>query len=108
MEVLLVLEVTVGTAADDPPEEKDAAGLSVYPNPFARRATLVVTLGTAADVRVAVYDVLGRKVAVLTEGPLPAGEHTLRFDGARLPAGVYLMRVEGLQLRLSQRVTLLK
>ena len=43
-------------------------------------------------VRAEVVDVRGRRVATLTDGPLPAGAHELRWDAA-VPAGVYFVRV---------------
>ncbi len=108
VEVPVMLEVTESTAAGDPPSENGAARLSVYPNPFARSATVALSLETAAEVRVAVYDVLGREVATLHEGLLTAGTHRLRLSGARLPAGVYLVRVEAEGLRFAERITLLR
>ena len=82
--------------------------LSVYPNPTRGAATVVLTLEASAEVEVAVYDVLGRRVAVLAEGLLEAGAHRFAFDSAGLPAGLYLVRVEGGEHRLSERITLLR
>src|SRR5690606_15995096 len=76
------------TAAEEGPEE---AGVSVSPNPFSERVT--VTLPAPEGVRVALYDLLGREVAVLHDGVLPAGVH--RFDVGALPSGVYVLRVGG-------------
>jgi hypothetical protein len=47
-------------------------------------------------VRVTVHDALGREVAVLHDGALPAGTaHAFTFDGTSLPTGVYVARVVG-------------
>lgn len=69
-----------------------ALGISVAPNPV--QSTARVTFGVAepADVRVAVYDALGREVAVLAAGPYASGEHEASLEGAALPAGVYVLR----------------
>jgi hypothetical protein len=40
-----------------------------------------------------VYDVLGRRIAVLADAVQPAGTHTVTVDGARWPSGVYLYRL---------------
>ncbi len=71
----------------------DAARLAVAvgPNPAADHATIRLTLAAAGDARVAVYDVLGREVAVLLDGPA-ADAPTLRLDTRALPAGVYVVR----------------
>jgi flagellar hook assembly protein FlgD len=65
-------------------------------------------LPEAADVRASVYDVLGRQVVVLHDGRLAAGTHRFAFDGASLPAGVYLVRVESGSDQLTERITLLR
>ena len=68
--------------------------LAPYPNPSASAVTVPVALAEAGAVRVGVFDVLGRRVAVLWDGPLAAGAHALRLDGAALPAGLYVVRAE--------------
>ncbi len=65
-----------------------------YPNPTAGGATVPFDLPAAAEVRVAVYDLLGRTVAVLAEGLHEAGRHEARFGTARLASGVYVIRAE--------------
>ncbi|MEM1042684.1 MAG: T9SS type A sorting domain-containing protein [Bacteroidota bacterium] len=82
--------------------------LPSYPNPSDGTVTLPLVLGTAAEVRVTVFDVLGREVAVLHEGPLAAGEHRLQFVKAGLSAGVYLVRAEGSGVAVSRRLTVLR
>lgn len=63
------------------------------PNPFRDGTRLRVVLATPGPVRVALYDVLGREIAVVHEGVLPVGEHplTLRADG--LAPGTYHVRL---------------
>jgi hypothetical protein len=76
------------------------------PNPFAARVTLRFDLPEPAPVRLAVYDVLGREVAVLAEGEREAGRHAAVFDGHDLAAGVYVVRLTaGTQVQ-TQRITL--
>jgi hypothetical protein len=81
--------------------------LTVYPNPTSGAASIALTLNVTSDVRIAVYDVLGREVAVLHEGTLDAGHHAFPFDGSALPAGIYLVRVESGSDRLTQHITVL-
>src|SRR5690606_22455234 len=70
-----------------------ALGLEVRPNSARGAATVTLTLPEAAEVSASVYDVLGRRVAVLHEGPLGAGRHALALGARALPAGVYVVRV---------------
>jgi hypothetical protein len=68
--------------------------LAPYPNPARRAATVAVTLPAPTDVAVRVYDVQGRLVATLADGPLGAGRHDLAFNAGSIAAGVYLVRME--------------
>ncbi len=80
----------------------------LYPNPFRSHATLSYTLPEAGPVRVTVYDVLGREVAVLHDGATPAGEAEVTLAAAELPAGVYLVRFEAGRRVETQRVTVVR
>lgn len=64
---------------------------AAYPNPFVGFATVPLELPETAEVRIVVYDVLGREVAVLAGGVLEAGRHALRLDGSRLAVGTYFV-----------------
>jgi len=87
-----------------------AFGLAApYPNPTSGRATVAFSIEDATDVRLSVYDALGREVAVLMEGTAPSGRHELAFDGAELVAGTYLVRLTTADGRVaSHRLTLLR
>jgi hypothetical protein len=65
-----------------------------YPNPAAGRATLTYELPEATAVRIALFDVLGREVAVLVDGEQPAGTHRHDLATAQLPSGLYVYRVQ--------------
>lgn len=65
---------------------------SVYPNPIRDRATIRVVLDRPLEGRVIATDVLGRVVAVIHEGTLAAGGHSLSFDATGLPSGVYILQ----------------
>jgi hypothetical protein len=65
-----------------------------YPNPFNPSTTIRYELPMAAEVRLSVYDVLGREVSVLVNERRGAGVHEVRFDGSRLASGIYLYRLQ--------------
>ena len=79
-----------------------------YPNPFSPRTTIRFDLPEAMTVRLAVYDVQGRRVQVLADGPLPAGRHEVPFDGGGLASGWYLARLETPQGHAVQAMQLVK
>ncbi|MEM6782554.1 MAG: PA domain-containing protein [Bacteroidota bacterium] len=53
---------------------------SIYPNPSTTTARVGFTLPRAEDARVEVFDLLGRRVTVLTDGLHVAGEHSVTLD----------------------------
>jgi hypothetical protein len=82
---------------------------AAYPNPFVGQTRVDVTLNRAEQVRVEVFDVLGRRVLLLHEGQL-AGQtpHTFRLNGRDLISGIYLVRVMGETFAQTRRVVLAK
>jgi photosystem II stability/assembly factor-like uncharacterized protein len=79
-----------------------------HPNPFSSQARLTLEVVEAQPVRIAVYDALGRIVAILHDGLLGAGAHALTLDGSSLPAGVYFVRVAGETFGGARRVLLVR
>jgi hypothetical protein len=59
-------------------------------------------------VRLSVYDILGREVAVLVNEKNDAGVHEVKFDGAALSSGVYLYRLEAGTFVQSRKLLLLR
>ena len=64
-----------------------------FPNPSVGTATIRFALAEAADVRLDVYDMLGRRVTTLAEGPMGAGPHEVRLDAGQLASGTYVYRL---------------
>jgi hypothetical protein len=64
-----------------------------YPNPFNPSTTLRYDLDEPGPVRLEVYDLTGRRVALLVDGPAPAGRHTAEFNAAGLASGFYIARL---------------
>ena len=77
-------------------------------NPVVSAATVRVSLPAAARIRVTVYDVLGRAVAVLADGEQAAGVHDVAFDAGRLAPGVYVVRLEAGREAVVRRVTVVR
>ncbi len=65
-----------------------------YPNPFNPETMISYRLSAAARVSLRVFDLLGREVAVLADGVLPAGTHTVAWNAAGHPSGIYFYRLE--------------
>jgi len=81
-------------------------------NPFQEGGTFEVALKHSARVQLTVYDVAGRRVAVLKDETLPAGRHAVRWNGdtsrGHVASGVYFVRMEAAGLRFTKRVVLVR
>ena len=66
---------------------------------------LALTVGEAQAVRAEAFDALGRRVAVVLDGAVPAGATDLVFDASALPAGAYVVRVVGEAFTTAARVS---
>jgi len=79
-----------------------------YPNPFNPVTTLSYRLSEAGTVQLAVYDSLGRELAVLVNGNRPAGLHSVRFDAGQLAGGVYFYKLRFNGETLTGKMMLMK
>ena len=93
--------ITVGVDQVDAGIPETMGLIQNYPNPFNGMTMIGVRVrggtGTAVQVRVQVFDILGREVATLVDGPMTPGTYRVPFDAARMASGVYLctMRAGG-------------
>ncbi|MCI0331098.1 MAG: T9SS type A sorting domain-containing protein [candidate division Zixibacteria bacterium] len=70
-----------------------------YPNPFNPQTTIVFSLPKSSQVKLEVFDLLGRSVVTLKEGSMTAGRHTLIWNGRdrtgrTVSSGIYLYRLK--------------
>jgi len=79
-----------------------------YPNPFNPSTQIGFALPEASDVRLAVFDLLGREIRSLVQEHLQPGSYEISFDGDRLPSGVYFYRLEAGGYTATRRLVLMK
>lgn len=79
-----------------------------YPNPFNPSTQIQFTLRTSNLARLSVYDILGREVAVLADGMMPAGTHSVTFDATGLASGVYVYRLTSGGQTITRRMIMIK
>ena len=99
-----------GTAVDQPAAAAPSsfALLQNYPNPFNPSTVIRYQISGSSPVRLAVYDLLGRELAVLVNETKAPGSYSVRFDGSSLPSGVYLYRLEAGTFAYTRRMALVK
>lgn len=84
-----------------------------YPNPFNMSTVIPFSLPHTTSIELAIYDLLGRRVAVLAEGRRAAGSYSVHWDGhsdygSPVASGVYLCRLITDNALLSNKILLLK
>jgi hypothetical protein len=83
-------EQTAGPAIRNP-----NSALRIEPNPFSAATEISYSLPQPGVCRVHLYDVTGKLVAKLTDGPVRAGNYTLNLDGRRLGAsGMFILTID--------------
>ncbi len=100
--------ITLSTKDDGRGTLDEFALLQNYPNPFNPSTQIGFTLRASHLARLTVYDILGREVAVLVNGVMPAGSHTATFDASNLTSGVYIYKLEAGGQVMTKRMTLIK
>lgn len=79
-----------------------------YPNPFNPATAVRYQLPSACDVKLTVYDLLGREVKTLVDEMQAAGLHTVHFDAAGLSSGTYVYRLKAGDFSQSRSMILLR
>jgi len=79
-----------------------------YPNPFNPETTIRFAVPRAMRVTLTLYDPLGRRVAVLVDGPVAPGTHAVRVDASALASGAYVYTLRGGGSAWSKRLLVIR
>lgn len=79
-----------------------------YPNPFNPTTTLEFDLPIPGMVRLEVYDMIGRRVAVLVNDNLQAGNYRFVWDARGLSSGIYIARLVTADGMYTRKLTMIK
>ncbi len=102
----IVAEAPINASVETVPT---AYGLAPsYPNPFTGATTIPFATPADGAVNLAVYDLLGRRVATLVDEVVAAGSHQVNWTATELPSGVYFVRLTAGSFVATQRVTLMR
>jgi hypothetical protein len=92
--------------AGEPGAPSSELTLDVDANPTSGQVGVRFSLPGAASSRLALYDVTGREVAVITEGGRPAGVSSVVFDAGSLAPGAYVLRLTAGGAQVSRMITI--
>jgi hypothetical protein len=84
-----------------------------YPNPFNPETTIIYQLSASAEVGLAVYNIMGKKVRQLVKSKQSIGEHRVLWDGADdkgkyIASGLYIYRLKAGRVVESKKMILIK
>jgi hypothetical protein len=79
-----------------------------YPNPFNPSTTISFELPLSTEVRLSVFDMLGREVLVLVNEGRNAGVHEVKCDGSGLASGVYFYKIQAGDFVQAKRMLVVK
>ncbi len=79
-----------------------------YPNPFNPTTTISFALPRSSDVRLEIFDLLGRTVDSRDLGIQSAGDHAIEYDASSLASGVYFYRLVTDYAQQTKKMLLLK
>ena len=95
----ILIQDTMTSGIDEDLAKPDKFNLSQnYPNPFNPATQIKVTVKEQSNIKVAVYNILGKEIKLLLNENLPAGEYTIQWDGKdnegnNLAGGVYFIQM---------------
>lgn len=79
-----------------------------FPNPFNGQTTIRFVLPESQNVKLTVYDLLGRRVETLIDGYIKGGFQAIIFDAVHFPSGVYFYRLRAGDMVVYKKMLLLK
>jgi predicted lipoprotein with Yx(FWY)xxD motif len=82
-----------GIEIGSPPDGSTLHLSPASPNPSVAAVGISYSLPKSGEVELAVYDIVGQKVATLFRGVMSAGRHAVSWNGASVAAGVYFYRL---------------
>lgn len=102
------LSVSPASSTADPDAPRAFTLSQNFPNPFNPTTIVNFQLPVAGWVRLAVYDMLGREVAVLVNETREPGSYAVTWNASGMASGVYLYRIQSGTSVLSRKMALMK
>lgn len=96
--------------------EEELLGISVaeyklsqnYPNPFNPETKINYEVPQISNVKIEVFDVLGRVIKILIDEEKTAGRYEINFDASSLASGIYYYRIKANEFVQTKKMILMK
>jgi|GEM_PF-1823565 len=82
--------------------------LQNYPNPFNPTTVISYRLPVASNIKIVVYDILGKEVALLVDSEKAAGKYQVSFNASNLSAGLYFYTIQAGEFKSTKKMILMK
>ena len=102
------VKLTISNPEDQQELPEKTRLVGAFPNPFNPSTNIKYELKKDAQVRLTVYNVLGRRIAVLVDGKKKAGSYQERWDAGKVSSGLYIVRLQTPTQSFVQTITLIK
>jgi len=79
-----------------------------YPNPFNPVTNIKFSIGKLSNVKITIYDLLGRELTRLIENELRAGTYIINWNASNYPSGVYFYKLEAGEFTSVNKMVLIK
>ncbi len=81
---------------------------NAYPNPFNPSTTIRCSISKDSEVKLSIFDMLGKEVAVLADGYKTAGNYSYNFDASDLSSGIYFYTIRSGNFVQTKKMLLMK
>ena len=81
---------------------------NAYPNPFNPVVNIDFSLQFQSEVKVGVYDIIGKEVAILTDGIMDEGQHFVMWNADEFSSGIYFVKFQTNNFLSTQKIMLIK
>jgi hypothetical protein len=79
-----------------------------YPNPFNNTSNLKFQIVNTGDVKLVVYDIMGREVQTIVNESLKPGTYETTFDASMLTSGIYFYKLETVNFSETKKMILIR
>ena len=86
----------------------ETIAMTCAPNPFNSEVGIKINVPAEFDIKLSIFDILGREAATLADGVFPTGEHTFNWNAEGAVSGIYFVHLQAGDFSQTQKLILLK